>query len=189
MSSKSDIRKACREARKAVSSDARQQAGQSAAKILNEHPLFIRSQHIACYLATKTEFETQAVIEAVWKSGKVCYIPAVKKNKRLEFVAYQKNDKLEANQYGIFEPQNKENTISVNKLDLVMMPLTAFDLQGNRLGAGAGYYDKTFSFITEKSATILLGLGYECQKVNILPQDEWDIKLNGVLTERELILF
>ena len=92
------------------------------------------------------------------------------------------------NRYNILEPELKNaELIAAENLDLVLVPLVAFDLSGNRLGMGAGFYDTTFSFlnnIKRPSKPYLLGLAYEWQKLATLEKENWDITLDAVITDQ-----
>lgn len=157
---------------------------------MTQQAIFQQSQRIACYLAFKDEFDSSPIIEAIWQAKKHCYLPVLKDNngKILDFVKYHYGDALRLNQYGIFEPVNP-SPIEPDKLDLVIAPLIAFDLHGNRLGTGGGYYDRTFAFLRENESNkpTLIGLGYAAQQAKALPSDPWDVVLQGVVTEREFI--
>lgn len=169
----------------------RKQAAKAAADILIQHPLFKTSRHIACYYSAKSEFDTKPLIEAIWEAGKVCYLPILTETKALHFVRYHRNDELQLNQYSIPEPVNTQQVIQTERLDLVLTPLTAFDRNGNRVGTGGGFYDRTFAFLfskRDKSPTIL-GVGYAMQECEEIQSDPWDMKLDGVLTESALIEF
>jgi len=100
---------------------------------------------------------------------------------------YLPEDKLEPDCFGILEPiYNAKKCIAAEDLDLVIMPLTAFDFAGNRIGTGGGYYDRTFSFLKNKSGLhkpYLLGLAYSFQKIPKIESAEWDIKMNAVVTD------
>lgn len=155
-----------------------------------ESEIFKSSQHIACYLAQKDEFDCSSIIDVILSVGKNCYIPILSsnENKKLEFAPYQPGNTLRLNRYQILEPV-AENFFPAEKLDIVILPLVGFDDAGNRLGRGAGYYDITFSFLLTKSRgkPYMLGLGYENQRVSQIPHDAWDIKLNGVITEKGFV--
>src|SRR3990167_1579933 len=145
---------------------------------LYSHDLFLASQNIASYYAHQNEVETKGVLENAQQTKKIIYLPVLQEaTSTLLFSKYTPGQKLILNCYGIPEPKNKD-FIFPSKLDLVLLPLLAFDMQGNRLGSGQGYYDRTFSFLknnSEYKRPILVGLGYEFQKVNRLPVETWDI--------------
>jgi 5-formyltetrahydrofolate cyclo-ligase len=111
--------------------------------------------------------------------------------KSLNFTQFNASDELQPNQHSILEPVSTQHIVHANKLDLVITPLLAFDKVGNRVGAGGGYYDRTFAFLftNPEKSPFLLGLGYEIQRCEDLHPEPWDIKLNGVLTEKSLVVF
>ena len=150
-----------------------------------------QSQHIACYLPFKDEFDSLLIIEAIWQAKKHCYLPVLagKDKKSLYFVRYDYGDALHPNSYGILEPINTSRILSVDLLDVVVMPLVAFDMQGHRLGTGGGYYDRTFAFLPDQvnKKTMMIGLGYAAQQAECLPFDPWDIIMAGVVTEQGFI--
>lgn len=191
LQNKVESRKNLLNKRAAVTIEYRKAAAQTALTLLLESPLFATSQNIACYFAQDKEFDCTPFINAVWQANKQCYLPVLSSQNKnhLEFVSYHKNDTLRLNRYNILEPQKAEHFHPEN-LDLVLIPLVGFDLNGHRLGMGGGYYDRTFNFLKEKkyAKPYLLGLAYALQQAEI-PHDAWDISLDGVLTEERLILF
>ena len=71
------------------------------------------------------------------------------------------------------------------------MPLVGFDEQGTRLGMGGGFYDRSFAFRRQRrhwTGPQLLGLAHGCQKVSQLPTAPWDIPLDGIASDHEVIL-
>lgn len=157
------------------------------------HPLFVENTRIGCYLPYQDEFDSAPIVEAVCKAKKNCYLPVLQSNgeKILYFVRYQEGDPLRLNRHFILEPEKIDDKISPADLELVLAPLIAFDSSGHRLGTGGGYYDRTFAFIRERShqRPLLIGLAYQDQKVKALPSDSWDILLDGIITEQEVVLF
>jgi 5-formyltetrahydrofolate cyclo-ligase len=152
-------------------------------KRIQHHTLFKKSRHIAFYQAIDGEVSLQKLIEYAWKKGKHCYLPVVKKNSRqLVFVRYQKHSKLKKKSFGIQEVQGNKK-IPIPKLDLVFMPLVAFDAQGNRLGMGGGYYD--FSFQRKNkirfSKPELIAVAHHCQQVEHITSEAWDIRPDKII--------
>jgi 5-formyltetrahydrofolate cyclo-ligase len=175
--------------RRPVTAEDREASASAAKELLIAHPLFQKAQSIACYMAQPDEFGSRLMIEEVWRAGKRCYLPVLSSD-HLTFALYHFDTPLRLNRYHIAEPENTE-LLAADHLDLVIMPLSGFDLHGHRLGKGGGHYDRTFAFKREKpdGKPFLLGLGYQCQCVDHIPQDPWDVALDGVLTEQELKLF
>jgi 5-formyltetrahydrofolate cyclo-ligase len=158
----------------------RRQAGTTAAHLFVKQPLFIQSTHLACYLAREDEFDSQPLIKAIWEANKQCYLPLLTAEKSLHFVPYAPGDALRTNQYLILEPTHPAKPIALQQLDIVFAPLLAFDAMGHRLGAGGGYYDRTFA----EHRPFMIGLAYAQQEAKKLPVDSWDVSLDGVLTEQ-----
>lgn len=154
-----------------------------------QNELFTNSNSIAFYHASNNEIDCSLILQAAWQQNKNCYLPIVTSEKKLLFAPYYFNDELIPNQYGILEPPlDLTKVIVPEKLDLVLVPLLAFDKHNNRLGMGAGYYDRTFAFLNttpRPAKPFLLGLAYEWQRVEQLTAESWDIKLNSVMTESD----
>lgn len=189
---KSALRKKFRELCRQLSPAYREKAAQAAAKRLVTLPIFKHSQRIACYLSTKQEFDSSPIIEAIWQAKKQCYVPIVvseENEKILQFEQYQYGDALHLNRYSILEPIHTTRRVAPDQLELVLLPVIAFDCYGHRLGTGGGYYDRTFAFLhgPVTDAPRMVGLAYTVQQIDLLPSDPWDIVLNDVLTESEFI--
>jgi 5-formyltetrahydrofolate cyclo-ligase len=99
------------------------------------------------------------------------------------------NSPLVKNRYGIDEPAYAPATVMrAAMLDIVLLPLVGFDLEGNRLGMGKGYYDRTFAASrTRWRCPKLLGIAHGLQEVAQLPRAAWDVPLDGIVTERGLV--
>jgi 5-formyltetrahydrofolate cyclo-ligase len=191
---KSEIRECIRPLRQIISPQYRTKASCAAAKHFIESEAFQNSQSVASYLALPEEMDTQPLIEALWEAEKDCYLPLIHPNKELSFALYNKTTPLAPNRYQVLEPQNTTSELAGFELDVVLVPLIAFDLKGNRLGTGGGYYDRTFSFLltkgeSKKKKPLFLGLAYELQRVEQIPHEDFDVPLEGILTEEGLTLF
>ncbi len=181
---KNHLRQQFRAIRHEVSVSDRSEAAANAAFILAQQPNFNRANHVACYLALTNEFDVTPIISSLWQTQKKCYLPLIQPDNSLRFVLYLEGDALKPNRFGILEPSNIDREIPITQLDLVMVPLLAFDRRGQRLGTGGGYYDRTFAKVKEPE---LIGTGYAAQEIAALPADPWDIRLSAVLTEKEYI--
>ncbi len=98
---------------------------------------------------------------------------------------------LNTNVFGIKEPAISKPRLAAKHFDVVLMPLVAFDRQGNRLGMGAGFYDRSFSFKNQTDQIkrpLLIGLAHHCQEVKSIISDSWDVSLDAIITDQELIL-
>lgn len=189
LQNKIDIRKTLLKIRETISSEERLYAAKQAAVILQSLPFFSAKTHFACYFSHKNEFDCAPLMQMIWQAKKFCYLPILTLDKTLEFALYHQHDPLKTNRYQIHEPITRE-TIPLEILDVILMPLVGFDLQGNRLGMGGGYYDRTFEKIAKASQRpYFIGLAYEAQKCETIPHDAWDVPLDGVLTEKQWYSF
>lgn len=187
--SKVALRKSFRLARQQITKKDRLAAAFAAANLFVAQDFFEKSQHIACYLACQDEFDASPLIEAVWAAKKQCYVPVIHEEKWLRFIPYEYGTALKKNQFGILEPAEQDQSILPADLDVVVLPLIAFDRYGHRLGTGGGYYDRTFAFLRgeENPQPCLVGLAYAAQETAEIEADPWDVPLNFVMTEKNVI--
>jgi len=192
MESKTELRRRIRDDRRNLSSDVREQAAQSICDFVSPQPVFQDSQHIAVYLASDGEINPHRLVDLAWLQGKSCYLPIIDSQGQntMKFVHYTPDTEFFLNRYNIPEPVHEpEELQDASILDLVLAPLVAFDGQGNRMGMGKGFYDRTFEFVRQTQKPFLMGLAHSCQQVASLESAEWDIPLNGLATEEQLLLF
>jgi 5-formyltetrahydrofolate cyclo-ligase len=146
----------------------------------------VNTHNVACYLSNDCEINPKAIIEYCWQHKKRLLLPVLHPFSKghLLFIDYCLNTKLKVNAYGISEPVvTSQNVCPLADIDVIFMPLVAFDSQGNRLGMGGGYYDRTLAPIRRDGLTTqLIGLAHDCQQADSLPTDSWDIPLNGIVT-------
>ena len=155
--------------------------------------LFQESQRVAFYLAHDGEVNIRNLLNEALRRKKACYLPTLKTNQDyyLDFYSYHTENLLIKNRFGIEEPNfTQEKSIATAALDLIFLPLIAFDKKGNRLGRGAGYYDRTLAFLQHsEKKPLLIGVAYEFQKVEKLPSETLDIPLNLAITEQKVYYF
>lgn len=185
---RSELRKKLRKRRQALNAEQQAAASFSLCNTLKSRQELVDSQHIALYLANDGEINPVQIQQYLWQSGKHCYLPVVGQSgsKELTFIEYRSDTPLVENRFGILEPSlKKTKAISPEMLDIVLVPLTGFDEQGKRLGMGGGFYDRTFAFNRTSHKPILIGLAYECQKVDSIPVEYWDIPMVGIATDHQ----
>ena len=147
--------------------------------------LFFRSKTIACYLPFASEVDTSTIFERAWRARKPVFVPVIGGGGEMRFVQIERNTRLERNPYGIWEPVSGSE-IAAKKLDVVATPLVAFDENWNRIGMGGGYFDRSFHFLRGQrqwSRPKLAGIAFECQRVENIHPNPWDIRLYRVFTE------
>lgn len=187
------IRQHMRAWRRKLSPEIQQQAAEQACHNLLQHPIFKSSQRIACYLAQENELNPQPFIQSALQQNKEIYLPRMhpQKPKQLQFLRYLSGDNLIINKYNIQEPGEHASSILPWELDMVLFPLVAYDAQGNRLGRGAGYYDRCFEFVFELPNSPhphLVGYAYEHQQVAQLKREAWDVPMNYIVTPEGVLI-
>ena len=170
---------------------------QDAAAIAIKHNLgqaaeFLRARRIASYLANDGEISPHIIISEAEKRNKQTYLPVLHplKQNRLFFVRHHQPQALRKNRFGIKEPLFWANPMAATwTLDIILLPLVGFDREGNRLGMDGGYYDRTLARLHHKAGKrpVLIGLAHHCQEVMQLQAQNWDIPLDIIATDRELI--
>jgi 5-formyltetrahydrofolate cyclo-ligase len=192
MKSRRALRAEMRRRRRALSACERARMAESLATRLRASLRVRRARRVACYLANDGEMDLGAVMALLRGHGRQVLLPALH-GKALWFLPYDADTRLTPNRFGIPEPDVAARTrCRARNLDLVLMPLVAFDAAGNRLGMGGGYYDRTFSYLRHRVTwrkPLLIGVAYEFQRLQSLPSRPWDVLLHGVATEKHLYRF
>ncbi len=144
---------------------------------------FKSSDDVFLYCSFRSEVDTRRLIEDTIEIKGRVYLPKVVSRTKMIFVKVSSIDELKKGFRGIFEPEgNEESSVLPG---LILVPLLAYDLKGIRLGYGGGYYDRTLPLYKGKS--MLAALAFEEQCHDGLPCDETDIKMDAVITPKEVI--
>ena len=179
------LRSQMRRRRRALTAKDRAAAASELCRALGSSREFRNAHHIAAYLPHDGEIDLRPLIARAWCWGKHIWLPALHDSK-LRFVPYGSDSVLRCNRFHIEEPVVPPGVwIKARSLDLVLMPLTAFDQAGHRLGMGGGYYDQTFTFLRIRSRwrkPDLVGVAYDFQQVPKLKQRPWDVSMDGIAT-------
>ena len=141
------------------------------------------AQHIALYVSFDGEISTEKLIKTLWAQDKHVYLPVLHpfNPNHLLFLRYLPDTPMLKNKFGIWEPKlNVQSVLPLEELDILFTPLVAFDKQGNRLGMGGGFYDRTLQN-WRNSSFIPVGLAHQCQQVEQLPTEAWDVPLHQIL--------
>jgi len=149
---------------------------------------FLNGSRIACYLANDGEIDPEYIIQTAWRLRKQVYLPVLSPFQgKLYFAPYQAGMAMKLNRFDIWEPACRPvNWVTAWQLDLMLLPLVAFDECGNRLGMGGGFYDRTLSYLRRRQhwkAPKLLGAAHELQRIEPIAPEPWDIPLDLVVTE------
>ena len=181
------LRREIRGCRRALSGSERRNATRALTIRIAASRWFINSRTIAVYLSNDGEIDLFPLIERAWTMGKRTYLPRIV-GPNLWFLPFHARSVLAGNRFSIPEPlEPARRRIRPLFLDLVLLPLVAFDESGNRLGMGGGYYDRTFAAVRYRTAwpgPRRIGVAYELQCVDPLPVADWDVPLDAIVTEQ-----
>ena len=186
MSPRPEIRSHLRQQRRALSAEARLRGARQVTRQLAASPLFRAARRIAFYWPSDGEIDVLTALQYAWACGKTCYLPVLWRRNRLGFAACREGGELTLTRFGIPEPVvPARRLISASALDLVLLPLVGFDVQGYRLGMGAGFYDRTLarrgrSFRWRRPR--LVGVAYDFQRVPRIVPAPWDVALDAIVT-------
>lgn len=159
---------------------------------------FRQATKIACYFSHLNEPQLLPIIlnyleqHPEHQHTKSLYLPILKKSPQgssLLFGLCKQDTQYKNNVYGIPEPNISDQFIlDANELDLILMPLVGFDHTKKRLGMGGGFYDRTLSFKLQNPniKPYLVGIAYECQKIESIPTENHDIALDNIITESQI---
>ncbi|RUO20483.1 5-formyltetrahydrofolate cyclo-ligase [Aliidiomarina iranensis] len=182
------LRRHFRAARNNLSSAEQVQASQALAQQLLQYiAANSRIKTVAVYVSNDGEADLTPLVAALWQTNIRVALPVLHPvvKGQLLFLNYQPETTMNKNQFAIPEPKLAcENILPLANIDLLCMPLVAFDAHGNRLGMGGGFYDRTLAAYQKGRYPHLqlMGIAHDCQQAEALPAAAWDIPLQHVLT-------
>jgi 5-formyltetrahydrofolate cyclo-ligase len=110
-------------------------------------------------------------------------LPIIKKDNQMNFCSWSRGDPLRVNKFGIPEPVSSK----IFYPDILLVPLVAYDNNLNRLGYGGGYYDRYIEKLEKTKKIIKIGLAFSFQKISSIPIDQYDKRLDFIITEKEIL--
>ena len=191
---KSQLRKHFRKARHVIADELRFQNEQIICAQIEAFTSLRNASRIAGYLAFDGEPDITAALARLNAGEVAVSLPVISANTEEPPMIFRRwlphNDsaELRKNLYGIEEPVIGEE-IAPSELDIIFLPLLAWDEDGGRLGMGAGYYDRILANVAQESSPLRIGIAYEAQCANKLPMNDNDVRLHGVITEKGLVDF
>lgn len=158
---------------------------------LEQLPEFLVDARIAGYWAVHGEMPLHAAFASLRARAQTYCLPMLSDDGTLRFAPWQPPLALRNNRYGIPEPVVPADAcLAPADMDVVLVPLLGFDRCGNRLGSGGGWYDRSFAFLrnaTRPARPVLVGIGYHFQEVAALDAEAWDVRMDFIATDRELV--
>ena len=143
----------------------------------------ITKKNIGGYFPVNFEIDDLELLKNFEKNKFKISLPAIKKNFEMNFYKWKFSEPLKINRYGIPEPEKKFLVYP----DILLVPLVAFDKKLNRLGYGGGYYDRLIAKLSKKKKIIKVGLALSIQKINNVPTNEYDQKLDHIITNKYIL--
>ncbi|MGX3066865.1 5-formyltetrahydrofolate cyclo-ligase [Ursidibacter arcticus] len=178
---RNQLRKQMRAKRQALTLDEQRFAAQNIIPKSLELIEHYSAQHLAFYLPFNGEISPLPLIEKLRSIGKKIYLPVLHpfSSHQLLFLRFDDEADLSPNRFGILEPKlDVRKVLPISELEMIFVPLVACDTQGNRLGMGGGFYDRTLS---QAKHLISVGLAHQCQQLECLPLESWDEPLDYIV--------
>ena len=133
------------------------------------------------YFPFNKEIDDLKILQALEKKKYLITLPKIKKNNQMDFFEWSFTQPLIINKYGIPEPISN----NIRYPDLLLVPMVAYDKKFNRIGYGGGYYDRYLKKISKRKKIITIGLAYSFQKVINIPINDYDFKLDYIITDKK----
>ena len=143
----------------------------------------ITQKTIGGYYPINFEIDSLELMKKFEKNKFIISLPIIKKNFEMDFYKWSFSDPLKINKYGIPEPETK----NIVYPDILLIPLVAFDKNLNRLGYGGGYYDRLIVRLSKKKKILKIGLAFPIQKIDKVPTNVYDQKLDYVVTNKYIV--
>ena len=185
---KAEVRKSCLAQRAALGEKERESKSRVIQQKLQDSPEFQQAQTVMLFLNFRDEVETTALAEATIACKKKLVLPRCAPHGILLPIEVRDLiSDLESGAWEIREPKLTNGEVEPSEIDLIIVPGAGFDLHGNRLGYGGGYYDRFFMLLNPLTPRV--ALGFECQVIEQVPVDKHDVKMTMLITENEVYKF
>jgi 5-formyltetrahydrofolate cyclo-ligase len=182
------LRRTIRARRRALDDAERDAAARAIAERVQ--PLLADTTALGAYVAVSGEADPAPIVQAAWARGVEVFVPRITAGSSMVFGEWRAGAVATRGLFGVPEPPADAAIRAAARLDTVLVPLVAFDRTGTRLGTGAGFYDRAFEFRLAQprgSRPVLVGLAYHWQEAPELERRPWDVPLDVVVTDREVI--
>ena len=185
---KAEVRQACICQRTSLGEKERRRKSEIIQQKLMDLPEFQLAQTVMLFLNFREEVETTAIAEATLAGKKKLVLPrCVPHGIIIPIEVRDLIQDIEPGAYGIREPKLTLGVVDPTEIDLIIVPGSGFDLQGNRLGYGGGYYDRFFMLLNPLTPKI--ALGFECQVIPQVPVGKYDVLMTMLITENGVYNF
>ena len=138
---------------------------------------------IGGYYPVNFEMNILDILKELETRGIQLCLPIIKKNNEMDYYSWSTKNLLKLNKYGIPEPEQIKKIIP----DIIFVPIVAFDNRLYRIGYGGGYYDRYIQKLSNKKKLFKIGIAHSCQKINKVPINKYDKKLDIIITEKYVL--
>ena len=184
MTDKKFLRQEMRARRKSLTEIERETLSNKIADTFLNQPVYKNSKIVMAYISMAEEVQLQKIFDDAFNSKKILAIPLIV-GKEMQAVEVPNFDSLEVGDFGILTVRSDlRKIIEPEKINCVIVPGAAFDLNLNRLGLGGGYYDK---FLPRAVNAKKIALAYDFQIVNAVPAEPHDFPVDMIITEKRII--
>lgn len=186
--SKPQIRRHMRDRRAALSHKQQSIAENGLAQHSRKSARLLQAKKILSYAPFAGEISPNKLIKNL-ATNRISF-PRISNFRLCQMRLYPASKIERLNKYGIEEPKAIGSPERANSFDVILVPLVAFDRDGNRIGMGRGYYDRALQSLTHQKSTrpFLIGIAHHFQEVKSCQATAWDVPLDAILTDREFIL-
>ena len=140
------------------------------------------NRKVGLYYPFGDELSTLELMDQLTKKNFTISLPMINNKFEMSFYSWNPNEPLSINRFGILEPLKGKKIIP----STLIIPMLAFDSNLNRLGYGGGFYDRFIKKIEKQTICIKIGLALSCQKINKVPVDKHDRKMDFIITEKRI---
>ncbi len=179
---KNSARKEALSLRRKLGADLRSDYSRIIQERLMASDWYVNAKNILCYASYNSEVDTSCIVEDILNSDKNMFLPrCITEKHELVVCPVNKLDELEKGAYGIIEPQG--SGVDINIIDLVIVPVVAYNKNRMRIGYGAGYYDRLLADSDVKT----IGIAFSVQETSFDDFEPTDVRLDMIITESEVL--
>lgn len=188
---KAGLRKAMRQQRRQLDASQRKQFNAALNRHVLERLSILQPCLVSAYLAFDGEPDLAESLTTLRDAGFQLALPFIEKqgdSSHMVFRRWQQDDTLSENQLGFAEPAGGEE-VAAAELGVILMPLVAWDINGSRLGMGAGYYDKALAPLRNQCPPLRIGIAFDVQRSDEIPTDPHDVPLHELISNSQRFTF
>ena len=182
---KAEIRRQMRSMRRALSGEEQKRAADGVYAQIMRMESYRSARTVMAYAAVRGELSLERVMEDIRASGRRLALPRCGESGEMDACLVTERRQLRQGAYGIWEPDESCLLVPPEEIDLMLIPGTAFDRAGGRIGQGGGYYDRYII----KTRAVRVGICHGFALMNHIPTENHDVRMDAVVTPEETLIF